>query len=249
MTAPQSEPKVALITGAARRIGERLARGLHARGYRVVVHYHRGAARAERISADLNRLRADSARAFAADLSDLADVQRLAEQALQAWGHVDVLINNAGSYYPTPWGQATAAEWQDLIGSNLMGPFFLTQALLDALVARRGCVVNLIDIFAERPARDLPIYGMAKAGLAHMTRSLAFDLRGKIRVNGIAPGVILWPERPTTDAEQAAMLRRIPLERIGDPADIVKTALFLIEDAPYVNGQIINVDGGLSLNT
>lgn len=249
MPEPKPEQKVALITGAAQRIGEQMARGLHARGYRVIVHYHRGTERAERIVDELNRLRADSACAFSADLSDLADVQRLAQQAIQAWGRLDALINNAGSYYPTPWGQATATDWQNLIGSNLMGPFFLTQALLDPLVAQRGCVVNMIDIFAERPAHELPIYGMAKAGLAHMTKSLAFDMRGKIRVNGIAPGVILWPERPTADKEKADALRRIPLERIGNPADIVRTALFLIEDAPYINGQIVNVDGGLSLNT
>lgn len=241
--------KTALITGAAQRIGEQLARGLHARGYRVIVHYHRGTKRAERIVTELNRQRADSACAFSADLSDLAAVERLAQQSVQAWGRLDVLINNAGSYYPTPWGQTTATEWQNLIGSNLMGPFFLTQHLMPALIAQRGCVINMVDIFAERPAHDLPVYGMAKAGVAHMTKSLAFDLRGKIRVNGIAPGVILWPERPTSDDEKADTLKRIPLEKIGDPADIVKTALFLIEDAPYINGQIISVDGGLSLNT
>jgi len=244
-----SVDKVALITGAAQRIGERIAKTLHARGYRVIVHYRSGRERAECIAEEMNALRADSADTISADLCDLDAVARLAEFSLKRWGQLDVLINNASSYYPTPWGNASAADWQNLIGSNLMGPFFLTQHLLPALIERKGCVVNMIDIFAERPAHDLPIYGMAKAGLAHMTKSLAFDLRGKIRVNGIAPGVILWPERPTSAAEKADTLKRIPLGQIGDPGDIARTVLFLVEDAPYINGQIIAVDGGLTLNT
>jgi len=241
--------KVALVTGAAQRIGEQLARGLHARGYRVIVHYHSGTQRAETIVGELNAARANSAHAIGADLSDLNAVQQLAERSLQQWGRLDVLINNAGSYYSTPWGNATANDWHNLIGSILMGPFFLTQHLLPALIEHSGCIINMIDIFAERPAPDQSIYGIAKAGLAHMTKSLAFDLRGKIRVNGIAPGVILWPEQPISDEYKTGMLNRIPLERMGGPSDIVRTALFLIEDAPYINGQIIAVDGGLNLNT
>jgi pteridine reductase len=241
--------KVALVTGSAQRVGEQVVRGLHTRGYRVIVHYHTGTERAARIIGELNAARPDSARAISADLSNLPDVQKLADETLAQWGRLDVLINNAGSYYPTPWGDATEADWSRLIGSNLTGPFFLTQRLLPALVEHRGCIVNMIDIFAERPAHDLPVYGMAKAGLAHMTKSLAFDLRGKVRANGIAPGVILWPERPTPEDEKTDTLKRIPAGHIGDPADIVRTVLFLVEDAPYINGQIIAVDGGLSLNT
>lgn len=241
--------KVAVITGAAQRVGEQIARGLHARGYRVIVHYRSGRERAERIAIELNATRADSADTFSADLCDLDAVERLADFSAKRWGRLDVLINNASSYYPTPWGSAGETDWQNLIGSNLMGPFFLTQHLLPALIECKGNVVNMIDIFAERPAHDLPIYGMAKAGLAHMTKSLAFDLRGKIRVNGIAPGVILWPERPPSAAEKEDTLKRIPLGQIGDPSDIARTVLFLVEDAPYINGQIITVDGGLSLNT
>lgn len=246
-----SEPwqKVALITGAAQRIGEQLARGLHARGYRVIVHYRSSAQRAQAIVDDLNNTHSNTAAAIAADLADATAPAQLAAAGLKQWGRIDVLINNASSYYPTPWGEAKLSDWQGLIGSNLMGPFFLTQELLPALIEQRGCVINMIDIFAERPARDMPIYGMAKAALAHMTKSLAFDLRGKIRVNGIAPGAILWPEQSMPDAEKTSMLERIPLGEIGDPSDIVRTALFLIEDAPYINGQIIAVDGGLSLNT
>lgn len=241
--------KVALITGAAQRVGEQLARGLHARGYRVIVHYRSSAQQAQSIVDDLNKTRAETAVAIAADLADEAAASQLAVTCLKQWGRIDVLINNASSYYPTPWGEAKTADWQMLIGSNVMGPFFLTQALLPALIEQQGCVINMIDIFAERPARNMPIYGMAKAALAHMTKSLAFDLRGKIRVNGIAPGAILWPEQPMAEAEKSNMLERIPLGEIGDPSDIVRTALFLIEDAPYINGQIIAVDGGLSLNT
>lgn len=241
--------KVALVTGAAQRIGEQLVRGLHARGYRVIVHYRSSAQPAQAIVDDLNRIQPATAVAIAADLADPTAPAQLAAAGLEQWGRVDVLINNASSYYPTPWGEAKISDWQGLMGSNLMGPFFLTQELLPALIKQRGCVINMIDIFAERPARDMPLYGMAKAGLAHMTKSLAFDLRGKIRVNGIAPGAILWPERPTSDEQKSDMLQRIPLGEIGDPSDIVRTALFLIEDAPYINGQIIAVDGGLSLNT
>jgi len=244
-----ADNKVALITGAAQRVGEQIARGLHARGYRVIVHYRSGRERAETIATELNTSRADSADIVSADLCDLDAVERLADFSAKRWGRLDVLINNASSYYPTPWGSATEADWQNLIGSNLMGPFFLTQHLLPTLIEHKGNIVNMIDIFAERPAHDLPVYGIAKAGLAHMTNSLAFDLRGKIRVNGIAPGVILWPEHPTPAAQKDETLKRIPLGQIGDPSDIVRTVLFLVEDAPYINGQIIAVDGGLNLNT
>lgn len=244
---PEPSGKVALITGAAQRIGEQIARSLHARGYRVIIHCRNGMQRAETIVSELNAVRINSAHAFSADLSDVSTIEPLAEQCVQRWGRLDVLINNASSYYPTPWGSATTEDWQNLIGSNLMGPFFLTQQLLPALIEHQGCVVNMIDIHAERPARDLPLYGMAKAGLAHMTKSLALDMRGKIRVNGIAPGAILWPEQPLPETDKAELVSRIPLGQIGAPSDIVRTVIFLIEDAPYINGQIIAVDGGQSL--
>lgn len=239
---------VALITGAAQRIGERLARTLHARGFNVIIHYHSSAENAARIAAELNAERPGSAQTIAAAMEDQAALQQLAEAAPAQWGRLDVLINNASSYYPTPWGEATLADWDNLMGSNLKGPFFLTQMLLPALSEQRGCVINMIDIFAQRPTRDFPVYCMAKAALAMMTKSLAFDRGHQVRVNGIAPGVILWPERPTSDAEKTDTLARIPAGQIGDPDDIARTALFLI-DSPYVNGQIIAVDGGLSLNT
>lgn len=244
------EPRrVALVTGAAQRIGEQLVRALHARGYNVILHYRSSADSASRIAGELNAQRRDSAHTVCAALEDSAALRNLVGESLSRWGRIDVLINNASSYYTTSWGEATLEDWDNLIGSNLKGPFFLTQALLPVLSETRGCVVNMIDIFAERPARDFPVYCMAKAGLAMMTKSLAFDRGQKVRVNGIAPGVILWPERPTSEAEKEETLERIPAGHIGNPDDIVRTALFLIEDAPYVNGQIIAVDGGLSLHT
>lgn len=238
---------VALITGAAQRIGAELARTLHERGYRVLIHYRSSATEAERIAAELNAIRSDSAATLRAALGDADAVAALAAAALTRWERLDVLINNASSFYPTAWGKATVDDWDVLIGSNLKGAFFLTQALLPALAARSGCVINLIDIFAQQPLPDHPLYCMAKAGLAMMTKSLARDCGDSIRVNGIAPGAILWPEPPLSPEQQAHMLARIPRGRIGEPADIARTALFLIEDAPYINGQIIAVDGGLSL--
>lgn len=242
-----NETPVALITGAAQRIGAELARTLHQRGYRVLIHYRSSATEAERIAAELNAGRADSAATLRAALDDADAVAALAAAALARWERLDVLINNASSFYPTAWGKATVDDWDALIGSNLKGAFFLTQALLPALAARRGCVINLIDIFAQQPLPDHPLYCMAKAGLAMMTKSLARDCGDSVRINGIAPGAILWPEPPLSPEQQAQMLARIPCGRIGEPADIARTALFLIEDAPYINGQIIAVDGGLSL--
>lgn len=244
---PQADAPVALVTGAAQRIGAQLVRTLHQRGYRVLIHYRSSSATAERFAAELNATRPDSAAALGAALDDMAAVAELAAAAVARWNRLDALINNASSFHPTAWGAATLEDWDALIGSNLKGAFFLTQALLPALSARRGCVINLIDIFAERPLPDHPIYCIAKAGLAMMTKSLARDLGGAIRVNGIAPGAILWPEPPLSPEQQARLLERIPGGRIGDPADIARTALFLIEEAPYINGQIIAVDGGLSL--
>lgn len=244
----EGSAKVALVTGAGQRIGLALALALHDRGFKVILHYRRDGSAAIETAAELNRERADSAAALQADLTDMEAVARLAREAGARWGRLDALVNNASSYYPTAWGEATERDWDTLFGSNLKGPFFLTQALLPALAADRGCVVNLIDIFAERPAAGFPVYCMAKAGLAMLTRSLALEWGDRIRVNGIAPGVILWPETEPDAATQQAMLDRIPQGRIGDPDDIVRTALFLISEASYVNGQIIAVDGGYSLN-
>lgn len=239
--------KVALVTGGAQRIGAQLVRTLHERGYNVVLHYNSSADAARAIADELNAQRNDSVHIVAANMEDVAAVQELATTALAAWGRLDVLINNASAYYATPWGEATPQDWDRLFGSNLKGPYFLTQALLQELKQRNGCVINMIDIAAERPARDFSLYCMAKAGLAMLTKSLATDCGRELRVNGIAPGAILWPEAPLSDAAKQQMLDRIPAGQIGQPSDIVRTALFLIEDAPYINGQIIAVDGGMQL--
>jgi pteridine reductase len=244
----ESMNKVVLITGAAQRIGEQLARTLHQRGYRVLIHY-RSNARAEAISAELNRMRPDSAHAIAADFAEHAQVPALAQQAMAKWGRLDALINNASSYFPTRWGETDEQAWDTLFSGNLKGPFFLTQALLPALTRQRGCIINLLDIAIDRPAPGFGVYCMAKAGLAMMTRSLALELRGAARVNGIAPGVILWPEQPLAESAKQETLARIPLGETGSPSDIVRTALFLLEEAPYINGQIIAVDGGLNLQS
>jgi pteridine reductase len=249
MTTTTHPHKVALITGAAQRIGARLARALHARSYNVVIHYNRSAAAAEALAQELNAQRDDSARTVSANMEDVDAMRRLASEATALWGRVDVLINNASTYYSTPWQSAASQDWDRLVGSNLKGPFFLTQALLAELSQRKGCVLNMIDIAAERPARDFSLYCMAKAGLAMLTRSLAVDHGKNLRVNGIAPGAILWPEPPLSDIAKMQMLEKIPAGHIGDPDDIVRTALFLIEDAPYINGQIIAVDGGLHLHS
>jgi pteridine reductase len=247
MTRNDDDHKVALVTGAAQRIGAQLVRALHARSYNVIIHCNRSTDAAQAIADELNSQRQDSARIFAADLADIAAVHALANSTQEAWGRIDVLINNASAYYSTPWQSATAGDWDRLLGSNLKGPFFLTQALLPELQRRHGCVINMIDIAAERPAREFALYCMAKAGLAMLTKSLALDCGGSLRVNGIAPGAILWPEVPLSAEEKKKMLEKIPAGDIGHPDDIVRTALFLIEDAPYINGQIIAVDGGLHL--
>lgn len=244
-----NDSKVALVTGAAQRIGAQLVRALHARSYNVIIHCNRSLGPAQSIADELNTQRENSARVLTADLTDVDALQTLAATALAAWGRIDVLINNASTYYATPWQSATTNDWDRLLGSNLKGPFFLTQALLPELSQRKGCVINMIDIAAERPAPEFSLYCIAKAGLAMLTKSLAVDCGGTLRVNGIAPGAILWPEVPLSNDEKKQMLNKIPAGTIGHPDDIVRTALFLIEDAPYINGQIIAVDGGLHLHS
>ncbi len=240
--------KVVLVTGAGQRIGAAIAATLHQRGHRILLHYRSTTSTLDLADA-FNRQRPDSALALHADFADDQAVAQLADAALQRWGVIDALINNASAYFPTPWGGATADDWSTLFNSNVRAPFFLTQALLPALRARRGCVINLLDIHADRPEPNHPLYCMAKAALAMMTKSLALDLRGEVRVNGIAPGAILWPsQEQLSDEEKAALLAKIPQQTLGTPEDIARTALFLLDDAPYINGQILAVDGGLSLN-
>ncbi|QJD29075.1 pteridine reductase [Methylococcus geothermalis] len=239
--------KVALITGAARRVGATIAAHLHGQGYRVVVHYHRSEADALMLCESLNQRRSDSAAAIGANLLDLEALAPLIETAATRWGRLDVLINNASVFYPTPLGSVTGRQWDELLGSNLRAPFFLVQHAIPWLSAARGCVVNLADIHADRPLRNHAAYSITKAGLVAMTKALAKELAPAIRVNAVAPGAILWPEQGADAAIQAEILNRIPLGRPGEPLDIARAVAYLADQAPYVTGQVLAVDGGRSL--
>ncbi len=239
--------RLALITGAAHRIGAQIARTLHAHGCDLVLHYRHSADAAEALAQRLQGRRPDSVRCLQADLLDTRALPVLIERVEDFRGRLDILVNNASSFYPTPLGEATETQWEELMGSNLKGPFFLTQAAAPLLRAVGGCVVNLVDIHAQRPLKDHPIYSMAKAGNAMMVKSLARELGPEVRVNGIAPGAILWPEQGLSDDAKREILARTALARAGAPADIARTLLFLVRDAPYITGQIIAVDGGRTL--
>lgn len=236
-----------LVTGAARRIGAAIARGLHDRGARVMIHYHHAAEPAHALVAALNAVRPDSADCHAADLRDTEQLEALAETAWSRWGHMDGVVHNASTFYPTPVGTTTPAQWDDLMGANLRAPYFLTQALAPALRASGGSVVNLVDIHASQPLKDHPVYCAAKAGLVMLTRSLARELAPEVRVNAVAPGAILWPERPMSTEVRERIVERIALKRSGMPEDIARTVAFLLLDAPYITGQVLAVDGGRSL--
>ncbi len=243
-----SGPPVALVTGAALRLGAGIVRRLHGSGYSVAVHYRSSSAAATALTDELNGLRPGSADLVAGDIAQEGGPEALAVDVMARWGGCDVLVNNASAFFPTPMGEVTAADWDALVGSNLRGPFFLVQALLPTLRERCGVVVNLIDIHAERPLPDYPVYSMAKAGLAMMTRALARDLAPEVRVNGVAPGAILWPEDPDDawGSQRASILERIPLGRTGESQDIADAVAYLV-GAPYVTGQILAVDGGRSV--
>lgn len=237
---------VILVTGAARRVGAEIVRTLHAAGARVAIHYRNSAAEAEALAAALNASRPESAAIFAADLLDVTALAQLVDAVVTRFGHLDGLVNNASSFYPTPVGQVDTASWDDLLGSNLKAPLFLAQAAAPHLAAVQGCIVNITDIHAERPLKGYPAYCAAKGGLLTLTRSLAVDLAPAVRVNAVAPGAIQWPDSGTDfpPDEQTEIIRHTLLKRIGSPADIARTVKFLVFDAPYITGQVINVDGG-----
>lgn len=239
-----NDSAVVLITGAGRRIGAALATDLHGRGFRIALHYQHSEAECMALCADFNRIRPDSAMALQADLGDALRRDALVPAVLAHFGQLDVLINNASSFFPTPVGASTDADWDALFDANARAPFFLSQAAAPHLAKQSGCIVNLLDIFAERPKPKHALYGMAKAAQRLMTQSLALELAPSVRVNAIAPGAILWPESGKTDAQKQAILDVTPLARIGDVVDICKAARFLIEDAAYCTGQVIAVDGG-----
>jgi len=237
---------VILITGAGRRVGAEIARTLHAAGSRVAIHYRSSAHDAEARAAELNAVRADSAAAFKADLLDVAALPPLVAAVVARFGRLDGLVNNASSFFPTKVGAIDTAAWDDLMGSNLKAPLFLAQAAAPHLQAAGGCIVNITDIHAERPLKGFPVYCAAKGGLLNLTRSLAIELAPAVRVNAVAPGPIEWPENDISfpPAERAAIVEHTLLKRVGSPADIARTVRFLVFDAPYITGQVINVDGG-----
>jgi pteridine reductase len=237
----------ALVTGAAKRIGAVIARTLHGAGANVVIHYHSSAAEAEDLAAELNASRSGSAFTVGADVRDVDALEAMAKRVLERTRRLDILVNNASNFYPTPLGTVTPEQWRDLVGSNLKAPLFLSQAVLPALREARGVIINIVDVHSQRPLRDHVVYGAAKAGLAMLTRSLAKDLGPSVRVNGVSPGAILWPDEGMSEQLRAAIIRQTALKRTGEPEDIAATVLFLVRDAPYITGQIIAVDGGRSV--
>jgi pteridine reductase len=239
-----------LITGAARRIGAAIARTLHAEGAHVVLHCHRSRDEAERLAGELNDARVGSCAVVQADLLDIDRLGELVEEAVQAFGRLDALVNNASSFYPTPFGAIGQSEWDDLVGSNLRAPLFLSQAAAPRLRESRGAIVNLVDIHAERPLKDFLVYSIAKSGLAGLTRALALEMGPHVRVNGVAPGAILWPDgdQHFAASERSRILAQTPLGRTGTPEDVAGAVKYLLFDAPFVTGQILAVDGGRAIH-
>lgn len=240
--------KVALITGAAHRIGAETARTLHAEGMRLVLHYRSSRDAALSLQQELNEKRKDSVILVQADLLAIKGLPKLVEEAVTAWGRLDVLVNNASSFYKTHMGKVSEEEWDELMGSNLKAPFFLSQAAAPHLQRQKGCIINIVDIHGDRPLKHYPVYSMAKAGLVMLTKSLACELGPDVRVNGVAPGAILWPEN-IDEVTKQRIISRTFLKRKGAPHDIAKAITFLVRDAGYISGQIITVDGGRSLNS
>lgn len=242
--------KVALITGSARRVGAAIARAMHAAGWNLLLHYRESAGDARALAAEFNLQRSDSAALVQADLSNVDMLPVMVDCAIKTYGRLDALVNNASSFYPTAVGSISEKDWDDLLGSNLKAPLFLSQAAAPELKKAHGCIVNIVDIHAERPMKGYPVYSIAKAGLVALTRSFARELSPEVRVNAVAPGPILWPE---DDANFDAVSRQrivshTLLKRSGEPDDIAKTVKFLVCDAPYITGQVIAVDGGRSVN-
>ncbi|CAC9498279.1 FolM Alternative dihydrofolate reductase 1 [uncultured Gammaproteobacteria bacterium] len=237
--------KTALITGGAQRIGAQITKTLHAHDYNIIIHYRNSNKEAQTLANELNQLRANSATLIQAELSDLQALKTLANTIKQ----LDVLVNNASVFYPTSMQNANENDWNTIINTNLMAPFFLSQSLLAALSENKGCIINIVDIHAQRPLKNHAIYNISKAGVAMMTQALAKELAPEIRVCGVAPGSILWPENQAklNDEQKDKMLNKIPLNKQGSAEDIANTVLFLAT-SPYITGQIISVDGGRTLN-
>jgi pteridine reductase len=241
--------KVVLVTGGARRVGAAICRRLHGAGARLFVHYRSAQEEARVLQAELNAARADSLALAQADLLKVSAAPELVKAAVKEFGRLDAVINNASTFYPTTVGEITEKEWDDLLGTNLKAPLFLAQAATPELRRQHGCIVNIIDIHAELPMRNHAVYTAAKGGLLALTRALARDLAPEIRVNGVAPGTILWPDDEAWRDEVARqrIINQTALKRIGEPEDVAAAVEFLIADAPYITGQVISVDGGRSI--
>ncbi|CAH9052376.1 3-oxoacyl-[acyl-carrier-protein] reductase FabG [Pseudoalteromonas holothuriae] len=240
--------KVVVITGAAKRVGAYMARYFHSKGCNVIIHYQRSEHEAHVLQDELNESRSNSAKALVGHFNSLEDYTSFAAKVMACWGKVDVLINNASSFFPTPIGSATPDDAAGLLHSNLTMPVFLIQAMAQTLKSNQGCVINILDIYAHSPLKDHALYCAAKAGLVSVTKSIAKDMAPQIRSNGIAPGNIMWPTGCQLNAQQKQQrLLAIPLQRQGHPKDIAKAAYFLAFEADYITGQILNVDGGKAL--
>jgi pteridine reductase len=239
--------KTVLITGGARRVGAAIARTLHGAGANLVVHYRNSGREAEALIAEMNASRKGSAAGFQCDLLDLEKLHELSGYAVGRFGGLDVLVNNASTFYATPVGKITEKAFDDLVGTNLKAPLFLSQTCAPALRLRQGLILNIVDIHALRPLRDYTVYCSAKAGLHMLTRSLAKELGPEIRVNGISPGPVLWPESGGDESKREKIIQRTILQRMGTPEDIARTALFFATSAPFITGQILAVDGGRSV--
>ncbi len=242
--------KVVLVTGGAKRVGAAISRRLHAAGAAIAVHYHSSRSEALALVSELNGLRADSAHAVRADLVRTRDLPQLVQKTVHHFGRLDALVNNASSFFATPLGEITDAHWDDLMGTNLKAPLFLAQAAASELRRNHGAIVNIVDIHAERPMQGHLLYSVAKTGLSGLTRALAQELAPFVRVNAVAPGVILWPENGEwqDDERRRRIIAHTLLKREGEPDDIALAVQFFLGDAPYVTGQVIAVDGGRSIN-
>lgn len=248
MTAPGQQRPIALITGAARRVGAVIARTLHAAGYDLALHYRHSQDEMDALVGELESARANSTLALQADLSDLPRIPSLIGQTLARFGRLDALVNNASAFYPSALGTITAQQWNELFAANARAPLFLAQAAATHLKQARGAIVNIVDIYAQRPLPQYAVYCMSKAALAMATLALAQELGPEVRVNGVAPGAVLWPENKD-EADRELILARTPLQRAGTPEDVAGAVLWLLRDAGYVTGEIVRVDGGRSLST
>jgi pteridine reductase len=241
--------KVVLVTGAARRVGAAIARRLHAAGANLMLHYRGAETDAQALQAELNAVRASSVALVQADLLDAAGLAEIVKNTLARFERIDALVNNASTFYPTPMGAITPAQWDDLMGSNLKAPLFLAQAAAPHLRKTGGSIVNIADIHAERPLKNYVVYSIAKAGLVGLTLTLARELGPEVRVNAVAPGAILWPEDNSFDAvSRQRIISHTLLKRVGEPDDIARAVYYFIAEAPYVTGQVLAVDGGRSVN-